>query len=190
MDEKSSLRGDMQECVQISDSAPPLPRPLFWLCDAGCRSVCHASGLGGHVSDSCPGGEAVDASTAPQRNAAPAPAGAPAAAARKRPQTSAPLKSPAPADETRHMPLSLSPTQNRSDRQLVFTSSQAARYLGVSLATIRRWTDAGHISCYRTPGGQRRFSRDQLDDFIASMHRGGNAARGSGAEHRAAASIA
>jgi excisionase family DNA binding protein len=88
------------------------------------------------------------------------------------------------------MPLSLSPTQNRSDRQLVFTSSQAARYLGVSLATIRRWTDAGHISCYRTPGGQRRFSRDQLDDFIASMHRGGNAARGSGAEHRAAASIA
>ena len=53
----------------------------------------------------------------------------------------------------------------------MFTSSQAARYLGVSLATIRRWTDAGHISCYRTPGGQRRFSREQLDEFITSMHR-------------------
>ncbi len=53
--------------------------------------------------------------------------------------------------------------------QLVFTSSQAARYLGVSLATIRRWTDAGHIACYRTPGGQRRFSKDQLDGFIASL---------------------
>ena len=51
----------------------------------------------------------------------------------------------------------------------MFTSSQAARYLGVSLATIRRWTDAGHISCYRTPGGQRRFSKDQLDGFIASL---------------------
>ena len=60
-----------------------------------------------------------------------------------------------------------------SARQLVFTSSQAAVYLGVSLATIRRWTDAGHISCYRTPGGQRRFSREQLDSFIASMQRGG-----------------
>jgi excisionase family DNA binding protein len=59
----------------------------------------------------------------------------------------------------------------RNDRQLVFTSSQAARYLGVSLATIRRWTDAGHVSCYRTPGGQRRFTRDQLDVFITSMHR-------------------
>jgi excisionase family DNA binding protein len=56
-----------------------------------------------------------------------------------------------------------------NDRQLFFTSSQAARYLGVSLATIRRWTDAGHIRCYRTPGGQRRFSRDQLDSFIASL---------------------
>jgi excisionase family DNA binding protein len=55
------------------------------------------------------------------------------------------------------------------DRQLVFTSSQAARYLGVSLATIRRWTDAGHIACYRTPGGQRRFSKDQLDGFIVSL---------------------
>jgi excisionase family DNA binding protein len=59
----------------------------------------------------------------------------------------------------------------RNDRQLVFTSSQAAGYLGVSLATIRRWTDAGHVSCYRTPGGQRRFTRDQLDVFITSMHR-------------------
>ncbi|MFI4985327.1 MAG: helix-turn-helix domain-containing protein [Solirubrobacterales bacterium] len=62
-------------------------------------------------------------------------------------------------------------TVPRNDRQLVFTSSQAARYLGVSLATIRRWTDAGHVSCYRTPGGQRRFTRDQLDVFITSMHR-------------------
>jgi excisionase family DNA binding protein len=64
-----------------------------------------------------------------------------------------------------------------NSRQLVFTSSQAARYLGVSLATIRRWTDSGHISCYRTPGGQRRFARAQLDDFISSMHRDGSAVR-------------
>jgi excisionase family DNA binding protein len=56
-----------------------------------------------------------------------------------------------------------------SDR-LVFTSSQAARYLGISLATLRRWADAGHLAYYRTPGGQRRFSREQLDGFMASMH--------------------
>ncbi len=73
------------------------------------------------------------------------------------------------------MPLSVSPAQPRNERQLVFTSSQAARYVGVSLATVRRWTDAGHINCYRTPGGQRRFSRAQLDEFIVSMQRSGSA---------------
>jgi excisionase family DNA binding protein len=71
------------------------------------------------------------------------------------------------------MPLAISPAQPRNERQLVFTSSQAARYLGVSLATVRRWTDAGHIDCYRTPGQQRRFSRAQLDEFISSMQRSG-----------------
>jgi excisionase family DNA binding protein len=65
------------------------------------------------------------------------------------------------------------PTISPNDRQLVFTSSQAAIYLGVSLATIRRWTDAGHIACYRTPGGQRRFSRIQLESFITSMSQDG-----------------
>ncbi len=73
------------------------------------------------------------------------------------------------------MPVSVPPAQPRNERQLVFTSSQAARYVGVSLATVRRWTDAGHIDCYRTPGGQRRFSRAQLDEFIASMQRTGAA---------------
>ncbi len=65
------------------------------------------------------------------------------------------------------------PNPPHSDRQLVFTSSQAARYLGVSLATIRRWADAGHLDCYRTPGGQRRFSREQLDGFVDSLQRTG-----------------
>jgi excisionase family DNA binding protein len=68
-------------------------------------------------------------------------------------------------------------TVPRNNRQLVFTSSQAARYLGVSLATIRRWTDAGYVSCYRTPGGQRRFAREQLDTFVTSMRREGRAER-------------
>ena len=81
------------------------------------------------------------------------------------------------------MPLSAPAAQPRSERQLVFTSSQAARYVGVSLATVRRWTDAGHISCYRTPGGQRRFSRAQLDEFIASMQRTGPVAEVAAVAH-------
>jgi excisionase family DNA binding protein len=111
----------------------------------------------------------------------------------KRPQTSQALKFPALSDETCSdpnrsrlaMPLSVSLPQPRNERQLVFTSSQAARYLGVSLATIRRWTDAGHVSCYRTPGGQRRFSRAQLDDFVSSMQSDGPVAGPATIEHDA-----
>jgi excisionase family DNA binding protein len=66
--------------------------------------------------------------------------------------------------------MSISPLLTPHERQLVFTSSQAARYLGISLATVRRWADAGHLACYRTPGGQRRFSREQLETFTASLH--------------------
>jgi excisionase family DNA binding protein len=80
--------------------------------------------------------------------------------------TPEPVPTPEPAPEALERTGSAATGQ---PRQLTFTSSQAARYLGVSLATIRRWTDAGHIACYRTPGGQRRFSRDQLDGFIASL---------------------
>jgi excisionase family DNA binding protein len=84
------------------------------------------------------------------------------------------------------MPAPLRPAQPRNERQLVFTSSQAARYLGVSLATVRRWTDAGHIGCYRTPGGQRRFSRAQLDEFIASMQRTSHSSEAAVVEHSSA----
>ncbi len=80
--------------------------------------------------------------------------------------------------------MSIPSAQPRNDRQLVFTSSQAARYVGVSLATVRRWTDAGHIDCYRTPGGQRRFSRAQLDEFIASMQSNGGTGDDGAVERR------
>ncbi|MHB8492725.1 MAG: MerR family transcriptional regulator [Solirubrobacteraceae bacterium] len=65
-------------------------------------------------------------------------------------------------------------TATERTRRVFFTSSQAARYLGVSAPTLRRWVDAGHLDCYRTPGAQRRFSEEQLERFLASMqHRAG-----------------
>jgi len=56
-----------------------------------------------------------------------------------------------------------------SQNRLGLTTSEAARHLGVSLSTIRRWSDAGALRGYRTPGGQRRFSVEQLDDFMATL---------------------
>ena len=62
-----------------------------------------------------------------------------------------------------------------SDRQssrLGLSTSEAARHLGVSLSTVRRWSDAGYLRGYRTPGGQRRFTVEQLDEFLASLEQG------------------
>ena len=53
--------------------------------------------------------------------------------------------------------------------RLGLTASEAARHLGVSISTLRRWSDAGHVQSYRTPGGQRRFSVEQLDAFLDSL---------------------
>jgi excisionase family DNA binding protein len=54
---------------------------------------------------------------------------------------------------------------------LGLSTSQAARALGVSLGTIRRWSDMGYLQSYRTPGGQRRFSHQQIEQFIGSLQR-------------------
>ncbi|HWC85452.1 MAG TPA: helix-turn-helix domain-containing protein [Solirubrobacteraceae bacterium] len=62
-------------------------------------------------------------------------------------------------NEVPHSPLGLS-------------TSQAARALGVSLGTIRRWSDMGHLHSYRTPGGQRRFSHEQIQQFVNSLQQG------------------
>lgn len=54
-------------------------------------------------------------------------------------------------------------------RPLGLSTSQAARTLGVSLGTIRRWSDMGYLQAYRTPGGQRRFSAEQIEAFVRSL---------------------
>jgi excisionase family DNA binding protein len=59
-------------------------------------------------------------------------------------------------EPTTHSPLGLS-------------TSQAAHALGVSLGTIRRWSDMGYLESYRTPGGQRRFSNEQIQQFLSSL---------------------
>jgi len=52
---------------------------------------------------------------------------------------------------------------------------QAAEYLGVSAASLRKWSNDGLVATYRTPGGQRRYARDDLDSFIDSMRETGPA---------------
>jgi excisionase family DNA binding protein len=47
--------------------------------------------------------------------------------------------------------------------------AEAATYVGVSPASLRKWSDRGLLRVYRTPGGQRRYAVADLDEFIRTM---------------------
>ncbi len=47
------------------------------------------------------------------------------------------------------------------------TLGQACKLLGVNESTLRRWADAGHVRSFRTPGGHRRFSEEDLRALVA-----------------------
>ena len=53
--------------------------------------------------------------------------------------------------------------------QRFFNVSEAADFLGVSAASLRKWSDEGLVPVYRTPGGQRRCSAADLEQFLESM---------------------
>lgn len=48
----------------------------------------------------------------------------------------------------------------------VFTTKEAAKYLGISTSTIYRMEKQGLISALRTPGGQRRFNRENIEKYL------------------------
>ena len=50
---------------------------------------------------------------------------------------------------------------------------EAAAYLGVSAGSLRKWSNGGLVPTYRTPGNQRRYSVEDLDEFIRSMREPG-----------------
>ncbi|WRP16822.1 helix-turn-helix domain-containing protein [Carboxydochorda subterranea] len=59
---------------------------------------------------------------------------------------------------------------------------EACQILGVHETTLRRWTDEGRISAFRTPGGHRRYRRADLLAFLA---RGQNVPAEGGVDHLA-----
>lgn len=51
----------------------------------------------------------------------------------------------------------------------LLTSAEAATLLSVAPATVKRWADAGMLSCERTAGKHRRFRRDDVERFRARL---------------------
>jgi excisionase family DNA binding protein len=48
------------------------------------------------------------------------------------------------------------------------TIREASALVGVSVATLRRWCDAGLVRVFTTPGGHRRFARSAVLDLMPS----------------------
>lgn len=53
----------------------------------------------------------------------------------------------------------------------VFTTKEAAKYLGISQSTIYRMEKQGLISSARTPGGQRRFSKESIEKYLKESYK-------------------
>lgn len=49
----------------------------------------------------------------------------------------------------------------------LLTIGEAARYLGVSVDTLRRWDSDGRLRSIRlTAGGHRRYRRDEIESLL------------------------
>jgi excisionase family DNA binding protein len=44
----------------------------------------------------------------------------------------------------------------------IFSSKQVAGFLGVNESSVKRWADSGMLGCYRTPGGHRKFKKNDI----------------------------
>ena len=49
------------------------------------------------------------------------------------------------------------------------STGRAAAVVGVSATTLRRWAASGRVSCRRTPQGQRRFARGDLEKLRSAV---------------------
>ena len=67
-----------------------------------------------------------------------------------------------------------------STNKEMFTATEVAHLLNVHINTIRRWSNQGVLKTYRIgPRGDRRFSKDDLENFLNHNGRGNSNGNGS-----------
>ena len=49
-----------------------------------------------------------------------------------------------------------------------YSTAHLARRLGVSVPTVQRWVDLGHVKAWKTVGGHRRIDAESAENFIRS----------------------
>lgn len=53
--------------------------------------------------------------------------------------------------------------------ELLLRTSEAAERIGISVWTLRDWTDEGYVPRYLSPKGQRRYKASEIDEFMEKM---------------------
>lgn len=59
--------------------------------------------------------------------------------------------------------------KNQTEGPVYYTTFQVAKILGVSPPTVVNWINSGLVTAYKTPGGHRRITREELVAF-AQQH--------------------
>ena len=69
------------------------------------------------------------------------------------------------------------PNSRESTQAPSFSTADLARRLGVSVPTVQRWVDLGHLKAWKTVGGHRRIDAESAEAFIRTQgqRRGGEA---------------
>lgn len=49
------------------------------------------------------------------------------------------------------------------------TPADVATLFNVSTVTVAAWADAGKLPCFKTPGGQRRFRREDVERLLGDL---------------------
>src|SRR4030065_2866263 len=52
------------------------------------------------------------------------------------------------------------------EEKTIYTTKEASKHLGISPATLYHMEKRGLITSMRTPGGQRRFSKENIDRYL------------------------
>jgi MerR family transcriptional regulator, light-induced transcriptional regulator len=66
----------------------------------------------------------------------------------------------------------------------LLSTREVAAWLGVSEATVKRWSDAGMITCIRTPGGHRKFRKSDVRKVVEGSGDAEHAHAGAEREHQ------
>lgn len=54
----------------------------------------------------------------------------------------------------------------------VFKITEACKYLGVCINTLKKLEEKQFIKSFRTPGGHRRFLKENLDEYMGIKAKG------------------